>query len=85
MRIGDTTGPKKRIVFADPLGFSKMEIAFGDYKIKFWPEDLNGACYFCRGTYSGACLLAQRADGASWVLVIGCPRSYLGNRNEIKN
>ncbi|KAJ5515251.1 hypothetical protein N7527_006811 [Penicillium freii] len=35
MRIGDTTGPKKRIVFVDPRGFSKMEIAFGDYKIKF--------------------------------------------------
>ncbi|KAJ5392889.1 hypothetical protein N7465_011863 [Penicillium sp. CMV-2018d] len=60
MRVGNTTGPKKWIVFAEPPGFSKMEIGFGDYKIKFWPEDLNGVCHFCRTTVELVCSAGRR-------------------------
>ncbi|KAJ5562114.1 hypothetical protein N7461_000875 [Penicillium sp. DV-2018c] len=68
MKIGNTTGPKKRIIFAHPPGFQKVEIAFGDYKIRFWPEDLTGTCHFCKGSHGPTCTLCQRVDGDDWDL-----------------
>lgn len=45
-RMGNTLGPAKRILFADPPGFSKIELNFGSLKVRFWAENPNERCTF---------------------------------------
>jgi hypothetical protein len=70
--FGSTTGPKKRVIFFKPPGFAKMDIAFGNFTIKFWPEDLTGPCHFCQAHHTTPCKLCRRIDGTDWELEWYC-------------
>jgi hypothetical protein len=61
-RLGNTLSPAKRILFAGPPGFSKIELNFGSLKVRFWAENPNERCMFCSASHPGAiaCAAAQR-------------------------
>jgi hypothetical protein len=69
-RLGNTLGPAKRVIFADPPGFGKMELIFGSLKVRSCAENANDRCMFCSASHPRAiaCAAAQRVHGDSWEL-----------------
>lgn len=49
---GATTGPKRRVMFDKPPGFSRFTLAFGseygNFKVGFWAEDSSRPCFVCK-------------------------------------